>query len=336
MVDIATTWLRDAEITKLCGNSLANTLYRKTLTIGLSGDLGAGKTTFLQGFLSALGVKDGVTSPTYALEQRYTGNTCEIIHIDLYRLQAKQAEELLSQTDDFEGIRCIEWIGKAGSDDMCDITVHLEDGEDGGRNVRVEFRDMSYPTATQIKEWRKDMDLPEHIAKHCDAVASFSVELTKDLLGRGILVRPEALHRAAMAHDLFRFVDFKEFHNKDPEQYSEQERIWYTWKSQYPNMRHEAACAAFLAEHNYTNLASIVAVHGLEIPSPPRDTIEQKILCYADKRVMEDKVVSVKERFDDFAKRYGDGKISEEAKHWYAESLALEKELGFLTTSSKE
>lgn len=327
MVDTATIWLPDADSTHSCGKSLVHTLYSKSLTIGLNGDLGAGKTTFLQGFLQELGVTDEITSPTYALEQRYSSPIADIIHIDLYRLEENQAKELLSQTDDFEGIRCIEWVEKAGTTDMCDILITLTDGKDGGRNSTIEFRDLTYPTVEQITEWRKDMSLPSHICAHCDAVANFALSLAEDIMKNGTIVRPETLHRAGLIHDLMRFVDFKPGPSSGYEDSETERSIWNTWKLQYPGLKHEAACAAFLEEHGHDDFASIVRTHGLGSHSGPLHTIEQKLLFYADKRVAEDKVVTLQERFDDFTVRYGNGEQTDEALIWQKECTELEKEL---------
>ncbi len=58
----------------------------------LEGELGAGKTTFVQEVCNALGVKDTVTSPTFAIMNTYSGSALEVVHLDLYRL--KSAREL--------------------------------------------------------------------------------------------------------------------------------------------------------------------------------------------------------------------------------------------------
>jgi tRNA threonylcarbamoyladenosine biosynthesis protein TsaE len=58
------------------------------LVIALSGELGAGKTTLAQAICRGAGVRDFVTSPTFALVQRYEGARFPVYHLDLYRLES--------------------------------------------------------------------------------------------------------------------------------------------------------------------------------------------------------------------------------------------------------
>jgi len=83
--------------------------------VALSGELGAGKTTFVQGMALALGINDPITSPTFVVEKIYelSGQPfSHIVHIDAYRL--KNAEELASLgfhtlVSDSANLMCIEW-----------------------------------------------------------------------------------------------------------------------------------------------------------------------------------------------------------------------------------
>lgn len=323
MPDTCSIWLPDAKFTHLAGVSLASTLYRTDITIGFTGELGSGKTTFLQGFFEWLGVKDMVTSPTYALEQRYHSTHGEVLHIDLYRLDEGKSDAFLHGSDDHEGIRCIEWIER--STVKPDILILLEE-KDTGRMLTVDFDDIPLPQESEILAWRKEVALPERICRHCDAVANFSQELGNTLLDRGVIIRLKTLKAAALAHDLLRFVDFVPGAGHgadDPVEPAE----WQEWKTKYEGQRHEPACADFLCERGYPELATIVRVHGLQLPSPDRSTIEQKLLFYADKRVKLDEVVTLEERFADFRARYTSGEKTKEGEIWFAEAKVIEQEL---------
>lgn len=90
--------------------------FAKTIKLGdvvlLEGDLGAGKTTFTQFVFSALGVKDVVNSPTFAILKSYKGKFL-LEHFDAYRITVEEAieagfDELLSKTD---RVFFIEWSG---------------------------------------------------------------------------------------------------------------------------------------------------------------------------------------------------------------------------------
>jgi tRNA threonylcarbamoyladenosine biosynthesis protein TsaE len=77
----------------------------------LAGDLGAGKTAFVQGFSRGLGVEDRVTSPTFTLVHVYEGGRLPIHHLDVYRLdQLSEALDLgLAEMLDEGGVVLVEW-----------------------------------------------------------------------------------------------------------------------------------------------------------------------------------------------------------------------------------
>lgn len=323
-------WLENAEKTLLAGASLARSRYRSPLTILCSGDLGSGKTTFIQGLASGLGVRGPVTSPTFALEQRYrTAQGQSFLHLDLYRIPPSDVFALLHASDGHGGIRCIEWGDRLPADSIDEPTITIDLAEDGlGRRAAVTFGDATLPTPAMVEGWRKLVHLPLHIALHCDAVAAFAVLLADALLKRATVVRQELLRLSGLVHDLFRFIDFRD--GAAPEDTcttAEDEKVWGEWKQRWTGLHHEEACAQFLSREGYPALAEIVRVHGLTLPPPKRRTTEQKLLYYADKRVSRDRVVSLEERFTDFRQRYSNGNETLEGRQWYEEARGIELEL---------
>ena len=107
----------------------------------LEGDLGAGKTTFVQGLAAALGVPGRVTSPTFCLVQEHRGENALLVHMDLYRLRGED-DVLAIGWEDYlaEGaIVAVEWPERAGSlvpgDAIRIVFTHLE----GDERRRIEF-----------------------------------------------------------------------------------------------------------------------------------------------------------------------------------------------------
>jgi len=75
----------------------------------VAGDLGAGKTTFVRGAARALGVREPVTSPTYAIGNRYEGRV-PVSHLDLYRLGELEEPDWADLEPYFEGaVTFVEW-----------------------------------------------------------------------------------------------------------------------------------------------------------------------------------------------------------------------------------
>ena len=81
---------------------------------GLAGDLGAGKTQFVKGFVEAIGSDAEVTSPTFTLIHEYGGGRCPVYHFDFYRLDSPDAVVRLGFDEyvDGDGICIIEWADR--------------------------------------------------------------------------------------------------------------------------------------------------------------------------------------------------------------------------------
>jgi tRNA threonylcarbamoyladenosine biosynthesis protein TsaE len=98
-----------AERTREVGQAIA-TLLQPRDTIVLTGDLGAGKTTLVQGIGQGLGVEDHVASPTFTLVREYTGRL-DVAHVDVYRLERVQdvVDLALDELGGPERVLVIEW-----------------------------------------------------------------------------------------------------------------------------------------------------------------------------------------------------------------------------------
>lgn len=86
------------------------------LLFAISGDLGAGKTTLVQAMCRGMGVRDEVTSPTYALVHEYAGAHFPVYHLDLYRLSSPRDLTNLGWDDiiSAHAIVLVEWPDRAG------------------------------------------------------------------------------------------------------------------------------------------------------------------------------------------------------------------------------
>jgi tRNA threonylcarbamoyladenosine biosynthesis protein TsaE len=106
-----------AETEALAGQLAA--LLRPGDVVLVSGELGAGKTTFVRGACRALGVRGPVTSPTFTISSRYEDGRLPVSHLDLFRLAEGLGHEEPELLDDDLGpdrVAFVEWPEVAGGD----------------------------------------------------------------------------------------------------------------------------------------------------------------------------------------------------------------------------
>ena len=108
--------------------------------ICLQGDLGAGKTTFVQGLAQGWGSQDSVSSPTFILVNLYRrANVDQLFHFDAYRLESiTEAEELDLDSMMEEGALVVEWPERLG--DLVPrerLWIHFEHMAEEQRQMRI-------------------------------------------------------------------------------------------------------------------------------------------------------------------------------------------------------
>jgi tRNA threonylcarbamoyladenosine biosynthesis protein TsaE len=150
-----------ADETRAVGEALAPLLGARDAVI-LTGELGAGKTTFVQGVARGLGVHDRVTSPTFMLVREYTGRL-DIAHVDVYRLDRLQevVDLAIDEIGAGNDVLLVEW-GDAVEDLLPEERLRVElttDDVSDARRILVtasgaSWRDRREQLARALAPWR--------------------------------------------------------------------------------------------------------------------------------------------------------------------------------------
>ena len=133
-----------AEQTRALASDLAAALPPDTV-LALHGDMGVGKTTFVQGLAQGLGVKEHVTSPTFAIYTVYQGTACKLVHLDAYRLDKETQLEALLLEEYLVSPWClaVEWPEKTGSwlpKEAWHLTLSIVEGDGPSPSLRPACR----------------------------------------------------------------------------------------------------------------------------------------------------------------------------------------------------
>ncbi len=131
-------FLTDSAATEMLGSLLAR-CSRPGVLLFLYGDLGAGKTTLVRGFLREMGHGGAVKSPTYTLVEPYDLQGRRFYHFDLYRLGSPEELEYLGIRDYFDGaaVSLVEWPQRGeGMLPAADLEIHLG-YRDEGRSAQL-------------------------------------------------------------------------------------------------------------------------------------------------------------------------------------------------------
>lgn len=131
--------LSNPEATYGLGQQMGRHCPANTILL-LSGNLGSGKTTLVQGLGSGLGITDTIVSPTFTLINEYAGGRLPLYHIDLYRLSPAEAAQLNLDMywDDWEntpGVVAIEWSERLQPEPPGATSVQVSSPPAGGRRA---------------------------------------------------------------------------------------------------------------------------------------------------------------------------------------------------------
>ena len=128
------------EETKALGEFMSQYLNRGDVIL-LTGDLGAGKTTFVGGVGKGLGLNEDVISPTFNIMKCYFKAKIPMYHIDAYRLEGQNLELGLEEYIDGDGICLIEWpnfISPLIPDEKLEISIFHKGNDDRGFSIMSE------------------------------------------------------------------------------------------------------------------------------------------------------------------------------------------------------
>jgi len=141
-------------------------------------------------------------------------------------------------------------------------------------------------------------------------VTKVAMQLAEAYVRKGEIINLELLYSAGMLHDLHRVCDFREL---DRGKFNEEvtDEKWAKWiecRNTYKNQHHADITAEILFVKGFTDTAEVIRLHmskNLIVEPQSYDTIEKKIMYYADKRVKHDQIVDLEERFRDGYERHG-------------------------------
>lgn len=190
-----------------------------------------------------------------------------------------------------------EFEGRAGSIEV--VKLVLFSGEDF--NVFEREFIGGIPSEEECYKLLKESNVPENIVRHSERVKELAMEIAGKLMGRGVKVNLALVKAGALLHDIDKFetIKGKGMHGEPG----------------YERMR----------EKGYYAVAEIVRKHLVEMVSELASA-EEKIVYYADKRVIDDRIVTLKERLEFIKEKYGSRDKELMEKILESEPLMLELE----------
>ena len=169
------------------------------------------------------------------------------------------------------------------------------------------MRNYALPNRKECLELIRECHVPAHILRHSKATAKLGVFLARRLAENGAEVDIELVERACLLHDIFRVCEFplEDFGRFEQPVTEEDKTKWRRLKERHGHHPHEDAASAYLSDA-YPILAETIRKHRYTAVVDDGDkpqTWEEKIVYYADKRVMHHTIVPLQDRLDEAHRR---------------------------------
>ncbi len=168
------------------------------------------------------------------------------------------------------------------------------------------MRNYSLPTRKECLAIIEEHYVPEHIAGHSRTVAKLAVFLAQRLKEKGASVDVDLVDRACLLHDIARVCDLEDCAGFEQNMSEQDKTEFQELRAKYKEIPHEYAAYDILKD-KYPALALTIRKHRYMAIVDEEDrpvTWEEKLVYYADKRVMHDRIVPLKERLDEAHRRY--------------------------------
>ena len=177
-------------------------------------------------------------------------------------------------------------------------------------------------TSSDIYKMYKEYHVPRHVIKHMMKVTKIAEKLCDKLKKAGHKKDKELVVKASLLHDLLRVADFSKF---DLKRFRQEVRSgdlekWIELREKYGEKGHVKAGADVLKKLGHKRIANLIAKHGISSVGKLKSW-EEKVVYYADKRVVGTRKVRLKTRLRKIWKKHPSSKSLE------PKIIALEKEI---------
>jgi len=234
-------------------------------------------------------------------------------HYDLYRL--KEGDDFTSiglheSFEDSDAITVVEWADRLGGHFPKQYIIIQFTEVSEGRKIEIEFHRPTILDEWAIEAYYDEWATPMHVREHCRIVTHVAMEVARAMMRKGEIINATLLYTSGMLHDMARVCDMMTF-GRDKIHEPISKTKWSKWlklREQYSGKKHPEIAYHQLQERGFSETAEVIRLHqtismGNEMGA--FDTIEKKLINYADKRVKHREIVSIQERFRDGNERYG-------------------------------